>query len=122
MIAAGFGFRESATRESLADALRRACASPAPAWLATAEDKADHPALVALAAELGVGVRPIPSADLETQATLTRSRRSSEARNTGSVAEAAALASLGPGARLIASRSISGDRCATCALARKDTT
>ncbi|WP_342342400.1 cobalamin biosynthesis protein [Roseivivax marinus] len=118
---AGFGFRECATHDSLADALRQAWAAPTVAWFATAEDKADHPALVALAAERGVPIRAIPAANLEAQDTKTHSARSLAARRSGSVAEAAALASLGAGARLIAPRVISGDGCATCALAWKDT-
>lgn len=122
MIVAGFGFRDGATRESLADALRRAGAQAAPACLATAEDKAGHPALVALAAGLGIGVRAVPAADLGSQVTLTQSQRSRAARQTGSLAEAAALAALGAGARLLGPRSVSGDRRATCALAWKETT
>ncbi|MHA6346914.1 cobalamin biosynthesis protein, partial [Roseivivax sp. CAU 1761] len=38
--------------------------------------------------------------------------------DTGSVAEAAALAAAGPGARLLGPRAVSPDGCATCALAQ----
>ncbi|ETX13676.1 precorrin methylase [Roseivivax halodurans JCM 10272] len=122
MIVAGFGFRQSATRESLVDALRRAWVAPGPASLATATVKAAHPALAALAADLGIGVEAMPADALASQTTLTHSPRSWAAHGTGSVAEAAALAALGPGARLLGPRSVSGDGRATCALAWKDIT
>lgn len=120
MIVAGFGFRGAASAESLRDALA-CCHGPAPDALATAADKAQAPALRAFAATLGLPVHGIPAEALARQATLTRSGASLGARDTGSVAEAAALAAAGPGARLLAPRAISGDRMATCALARTET-
>lgn len=116
VIAAGFGFRASATPDSLADALDRA--GRAPTLLATAEDKARAPAFRAFAQRLGLPALGIAPADLAAQATLTRSEASRAARATGSVAEAAALAAAGPGARLLGPRAVSGDGRATCALAQ----
>ena len=55
---------------------------------------------------------------LRAMETPTRSAVSLAARDTGSVAEAAALAAAGEGAWLIASRRISPDRMATCAIAQ----
>lgn len=114
MIVAGFGFSTRATPASLRDAL--AATGGAPDALATAADKAAQ--LAPLAAELGLPLTPISAEDLTAQTTLTHSAASHSARATGSVAEAAALAAAGPGARLLAPRALSSDRLATCALAR----
>lgn len=118
MIVAGFGFRASATVSSLEDALDRTDRALEVHALATAKDKADTPAFAALAALLGLPVLRIDSTALRAQQTVTQSPDSIAARGTGSVAEAAALAAAGPGARLIAPRVVSADRMATCALAQ----
>lgn len=120
MIIAGFGFRGSALRASLEDALAQVTDHHRPDALATAEDKADHPAFHELAAELGLQVIGIDTAALAAAKTLTRSPASQSARDTGSVAEAAALVAAGTGARLLRPRRISEDRLATCALARRE--
>lgn len=122
MIVAGFGFRGTATPESLRDAYDRARAGHAATQLATAPDKAKSPAFRTFATALGLPVVPVPPQRLTHQATLTRSAASQEARGTGSVAEAAALAAAGPQARLLGARAISEDRLATCALAWGETT
>lgn len=116
VIVAGLGFRAAATADSLADALARA-GGPSPTLLATAADKACAPALRALAARLGLPVAAIAPARIAAQATLTRSPAAQAARATGSLAEAAALAAAGPGARLLGARAVSADGMATCALA-----
>ena len=113
MIVAGFGFRRTATLDSLADAL--AATGRAPDALATAADKA--PALAPLAERLGLPIHAIPPEALSAPQTQTDSPASRAQRDTGSVAEAAALAAAGPGARLLGPRAISADRMATCALA-----
>lgn len=117
MIVAGFGFRAKATRDSLADALAQASEGNRPEALATVAEKADATAMTALAADLDLPILPVPADALARQHTPTRSSASITAYGTGSVAEAAALAAAGPGARLVAPRSISYDRLATCALA-----
>ncbi|EAU47237.1 cobalamin biosynthesis protein [Salipiger bermudensis] len=117
MIVAGFGFRAGVSAQSLADAL--ALTGAAPDALATAEDKAAHPAFRALAHALNLPVHALPAAALD-QPTATRSAASLAARGTGSLAEAAALAVVGPRARLLAPRQISPDRMATCAIATGD--
>ncbi|QXT41402.1 cobalamin biosynthesis protein [Gymnodinialimonas ceratoperidinii] len=116
MIVAGFGFRAAATVESLADAYARAGGGAG--CLATAEDKAAAGAIRALATRLGLPLEGLPAETLAQQETATRSAASQAHRNTGSVAESAALAAAGPGARLLAARVVSADRMATCALAR----
>ncbi len=115
MIVAGFGFRAAATADSLADALARA--GGAPTLLSTPEDKAHTPAFRAFAERRGLPVLGIDPAALAAQTTLTQSQASRAARGTGSVAEAAALAAAGSGARLLGPRAVSGDGMATCALA-----
>lgn len=119
MRVAGLGFREEATFESLNDALERAGGNVEA--LATAEVKAGQPAVRILAKALGLPLLSISRARLGAEETLTHSQRVEEKFGTGSVAEAAALAAAGPGARLIGPRAVSGDGLATAAIAeRKD--
>jgi len=117
VIVAGFGFRSGATVDSLADALARAGGPAGVGALATAADKAGNPAFRNLADRLALPVLPLSPEALRAQPTPTRSTWSLEARGTGSLAEAAALAAAGPGARLIGLRVVSADGRATCALA-----
>jgi len=119
MIVAGFGFSTRARDESLRDALRQACGAAgiaAPDALATAQDKAA--ALGPLSQSLGLPVCPVTRDDLVVQTTQTQSARVSAERAIGSVAEAAALAAAGPGARLLTPRIHARDRLASCALAK----
>lgn len=118
MIVAGFGFRAAATADSLRDAYARAGGTAE--VFATAQDKASAHAIIALAAEQGARVTAVSPETLAAQPTLTQSQASRAARQTGSVAEAAALIIAGPGARLLAPRVVSADRMATCALAQGD--
>ena len=119
VIVAGFGFRAGASVDSLRGALARAAGSRQPDCLATAADKAMAPAFRQLVAETGLPFHAIAAADLAAIKTLTQSAAAQASHGTGSVAEAAALAAAGPGARLIAPRAISPDRRATCALAMR---
>ncbi|HSF62841.1 MAG TPA: cobalamin biosynthesis protein [Paracoccaceae bacterium] len=117
MIVAGFGFRASATEGALASALAAAGAAR-PDALATAADKADAPALRALAARMGLPVIAVPLAAIATSPAGTSAH--APARYAGrSLAEAAALAAAGPGARLLGPRAVSGCRRATAALAER---
>jgi cobalt-precorrin 5A hydrolase len=120
MIVAGFGFRAAVSPAALRDALRIAADGHAPvSALATLADKVAP--LVPLAEALGLPLIAVPADRLAAVTPATRSAASLRARGTGSVAEAAALAAAGPGARLIGPRSISTDRMATCALAEGQT-
>ncbi|SEO49447.1 cobalt-precorrin 5A hydrolase [Salinihabitans flavidus] len=121
MIVAGFGYRAAATAESLRDALTRASDGRRVDRLAAPRDKAAAPCLTALACELGLSVLPIDADTLLRPDTPTQAPRVLQARGTGSVAEASALAGAGPGARLLCQRQISCDRLATCALAEGET-
>lgn len=122
MIVAGFGFRGAATEDSLRDAYDRARSGQGAILLATADDKADSPAFRALAARLGLPVHPVSEKALCAQTTITRSDVSLAVRDTGSLAEACALAGAGIGASLLGFRTISEDRMATCALAEGEFT
>ena len=125
MIVAGFGFRSTATDQSLLDALAQAtdvavdrdgrCAQPT--HLAVPSDKADADGFVALAAKLALPVVAVRPDQLAAIATLTQSTPVIVWRSVGSVAEAVALAACGEGATLPRPRVISRDRLATCALA-----
>lgn len=118
MIVAGLGFRKDAGIDSLRDALARAGGQAAQA-LATAADKAEASAIRALAAETSLPLYAIPLNVLRNQPTLTQSARVLARYGTGSLAEAAALAAAGPGARLLGPRVTSQDGKATAALAER---
>ena len=118
MIVAGVGFRKDTGIDSLRDALARAGGYAADA-LATAADKACAPVVQALAAELALPLHAIPLESLQNQPTLTQSARVQALYGTGSLAEAAALAAAGPGARLLGPSVTSQDGKATAALAER---
>ena len=114
---AGFGFRKVVSVASLREALEAAGGAEGVVALATAEEKAGALALNALAAELRLPVRAITPAALAATKTLTQSNRVATRFGAGSLAEAAALAAAGPGARLLAPRAVSLDGMATAAIA-----
>lgn len=113
MIVAGLGFRKGVSAESLRAALGLAGRADV---LATAEGKEREPGLTRLAADLGLPVRAVSRASLAAQG-IEGSEKSMDLYGTGSVAEAAALAVAGPGARLIATRVKGPDGMAVAALA-----
>jgi cobalt-precorrin 5A hydrolase len=117
MIVAGFGFRHSATVESLRSAYELAAQNHQVTALATADDKAQATCFTALALSLSLPAHAINPTAIAACKTTTQSPRVLQERATGSLAEAAALAGAGTGARLIAPRYISQDGKATCALA-----
>ncbi len=117
MIVAGFGFRASASVDSLRSAYEMAARGHPVNALATADDKAQAACLTALAEALRLPVLPIPAAAIQAADTTTSAGRVLQERATGSLAEAAALAAAGPHARLASPRHISQDRRATCAIA-----
>jgi cobalt-precorrin 5A hydrolase len=128
----GLGFRAGCDAASLRSALQAALdvASTASSQhitladlsaLASAADKAHHPALLQLAADLQVPIHPIPLPALSDQPAAP-SAHVPERYGAHSVAEAAALAAAGPGAALMGRRSISPDRMATAVLAFTENT
>lgn len=120
MKVAGLGFRSNASVASLREALNAAGGPNGLAAVATVSDKADAVALQALAQELGLPIRGIPAAMLAEIETTTQSELIMTRFGTGSVAEAAAVAAAGRGARLISVRAVSQDRTATAAIAEGD--
>ncbi|MFD1950382.1 cobalamin biosynthesis protein [Sphingomonas arantia] len=117
MIVAGFGYRSGATPASLHAAL--AACETTPTALAAPADKLAT--LTSLAEELGLPLIPVSPTALSAAETQTNSPASRAARDTGSVAEASALAAAGPDAQLLVPRRISPDRMATCAIAQGKT-
>ena len=122
-LVAGFGCRRGAPAEAIAAALAAALqvAGRAPAALtalATSTAKSAEPGLQAMAAQLALPLTPLPDAALAAAAPacLTASPRVQALTGLPSLAEAAALAAAGPGARLLGPRQSAGGL-ATCALA-----
>jgi cobalt-precorrin 5A hydrolase len=120
MKVAGLGFKQGVTLASLREALVAAGGPEGLGAVATVSDKADAEALKQLARECGVPIRAVPVEILAGIDTPTQSKLVVEKFGTGSLAEAAALAAAGAGARLIATRVISQDRTATAAIAEGD--
>lgn len=117
MRVAGFGFRSAATVASLKDALR--LAGGGADRLATATDKAAAPVFRAFAEAMQLPVLGVAREGLAPQPTMTQSARVAARFGAGSLAEAAALAGAGPGARLLGPRVVSGDGLATAAIAER---
>ncbi|NEY91530.1 cobalamin biosynthesis protein [Tabrizicola oligotrophica] len=120
MRVAGIGFRQGVPLDTLRGVLRavEALGGPAEA-LASLPEKAADARLQSLAAERGLPLYPVAVAGL---ATPTRSLRIMARHGTGSVAEAAALAACGPGAKITVARITAPDGMATCAMAETEET
>ena len=117
MRVAGFGFRSKATTAALMDAYRLAGGSADA--LATVAEKADAAALRDLAHALRLRIIAIAPEVIAAIPTPTHSPRVVTRFGTGSLAEAAALAGAGTGARLTGPRQVSGDGMATAAIAER---
>ncbi len=112
MRVAGFGFRGSASLASLLDAFAQT--GGAADAIATVVDKA--PGLAELTRHLGLPLIAVSRSDLGAQVR-PGSDRVTGLYGTGSVAESAALAAAGQGARLVVARVVSADGMAVAALA-----
>ncbi|PSC06685.1 cobalamin biosynthesis protein CobE [Alsobacter soli] len=122
MTAIGIGCRKGCPAASIVALIRRALADPALAGAGmmavfTTIEKQSEPGIAAAAAALSLPLVYLPRAALEAVApsAQTRSERVVELFGVPSVAETAALAGAGPGARLLVPR-ISADG-ASCAVA-----
>lgn len=115
MIVAGLGFSTSATVVSLRDAFAKAAAGHQVTHLATPQDKVASAVFADFAGRTELPVIGVSTVEMADQETSTLSPRSLAERGTGSVAEACALAACA--GRLLAPRSVSDDRTATCAIA-----
>jgi cobalt-precorrin 5A hydrolase len=120
MKVAGLGFRRDVTINSLREAVAAVGGARGLAALATVSDKAGSAALRSLADELGLPIKAVPAEVLAGVTTSTQSELIKARFGAGSVAEAAALAAAGHGARLISPRIISRDRMAAAAIAEGD--
>jgi cobalt-precorrin 5A hydrolase len=125
MIVAGVGCRKGVRAADIEAAIMAACAQAGVAasklrLIATSAAKGGEPGIAAAASAIGVPLVLIPPDDLAAagRRATTRSERVIALAGVPSVAEAAALAAGGPGARLIASRIAVGP--ATCALAEAE--
>jgi cobalt-precorrin 5A hydrolase len=116
MIVAGFGFRASATEDSLSEAFALTATTEIDA-IATPTDKAQSNVLQAFAKAHNLPVLEIDASAIQAVETQTQSSKVREKRGTGSVAEACALAAL-TNATLTTPRVVSADRLATCAIAQ----
>ena len=114
----GFGFRQSATLESFEDAVLKIQPQLAFDGIAVPLDKIDHTMLQAFAQKRALPVIGVSQSQIAVIKTPTQSEVIKKKRQTGSVAEAAALAILHHPARLLVTRCISDDRLAVCAVAR----
>lgn len=121
-VVAGIGFRHAARGDDIVALVRRALAvaglpTGSLRALATAADRAHEPPIRAAASMLGLPVVDLDARALEAagRGVATRSERIEALRGVGSLAEAAALAAAGTGARLLLPRIADGS--ATCALA-----
>jgi len=120
MTVAGIGCRTGAPAEDILAAVQEALAKAGDvrlAALATLADKCGEAGLVSAARRLGVPLIAVALADMQavSDRAVTRSARVSDLKGVPSVAETAALAAAGDGARLIVARIIAG--AATCAIA-----
>lgn len=113
--AIGIGASSQAARDEVIALIRESIEIITPgALLATLDRRAEIASQVA--AELGLKLVLLPAESLAAvRGVKTISARSTAETGSESVAEAAALASLGPGARLVLERRV-GNRC-TCAMA-----
>lgn len=114
----GCGFRQNASIESFESALSKMPRIEYYSGISVPEDKIAHEALCAFAKKLAVPIYGVKGDAITSAITHTQSAKIIEARHTGSVAEAAALAFFKTPARLVAARAISSDRYAVCAIAK----
>ena len=117
MLIAGFGFRAFADIHSLANAFEKTAIGRQVEGFSAPADKIDHPALMALARRYELPVYAVETEIIRAIDTLTQSTTVRKWRQTGSVAEAVALAPFINPARLVCTRQISDDGRAACALA-----
>lgn len=116
MRVAGLGFRKGASLASLQAVLAEVEALGGPvSALASLSQKTISAEMQTLAQQRGLPVVAVD--DVNGMETPTRSPRIAAMHGTGSVAEAAALAAAGPGARITVARMSSPDGMATAAIA-----
>ncbi len=120
VVVAGLGSRRGVSVEAVLAAIGAAAGAHGRpqaqiALLATGDAKSGEAAFAEAALRLGVPLEIVPAARIAAQAVPGRSAASLAFAGTGSMAEAAALAAAGQGARLLGPRTVFGP--VTCALA-----
>ena len=114
----GFGFRSAATVQSFVDAVRQTKLELSYDGIAVPDDKKDHPMLQAFARQQSLPIFGISQAVIAAIETPSQSEMIKQKRQTGSVAEAAAMAVLKNPIEFLATRCISQDRLAVVAIAK----
>ena len=113
VIVAGVGCRHGVTADTVIAALEEAARTHHVTidFIATAPMKSDEPGLLEAATRLGMAFVVVAQADFEMAGarTITQSDVSLKHSGSPSLSEAAALAALGPGSRLMAPRMAIGD-------------
>lgn len=113
VIVAGVGCRQGVAVDAVIAALEEAARSHHVSidFIATAPMKSDEPGLLEAATRLGMAFVVVAQADFELAGVRTRTQSAVSLKHSGSpsLSEAAALAALGPGSRLIAPRMVIGD-------------
>ena len=113
MIVAGIGCRKGVSVDAVINALAHVeqVHGVKVDFIATAPIKADEPALLEAATHLNMALVVVAQADFEQAASRTLTRSETSLRHSGSpsLSEAAALAALGEGSRLIVQRMVMGD-------------
>ena len=114
----GCGFRQNASLESFESALSKLPKTEHYSGICVPEDKIAHEALCSFAKKLNLPIYSVGNQEIMDVTTHTRSSKIIKLRNTGSIAEATALAIFKTPAKLVATRAISNDRYAVCAIAK----
>lgn len=114
----GFGFRQSATLDSFEDAFAKTQITQSCDGIAVPEDKMAHPILQAFAQQKALVIFGVSQAVIAAVKTPSQSHIIKQKRQTGSVAEAVAIALLQEPASFMVTRCISQDRKAVCAIAK----
>ena len=122
LIFAGFGFRKYAELECFLEVLhlmsKKHKEDGELVAISTIVGKARYPVFQMLAKETGLKVISLDIKDIIKQNTSSFSEISMRLYQTGSLAEASALAAAGKNSTLLGCRMISGKRMATCAFAK----
>lgn len=113
----GLGFRKNATLKSFENAFRATNFETPINAVAVPIDKCDHPNFVIFAEKIGVAILKISKSVIKVQQTPTQSKTVRYFRQSGSVAEATALAGAGNNSTLVVERVISDDRYVAAAIA-----
>jgi cobalt-precorrin 5A hydrolase len=117
----GIGFRDQASAQAIGEVIAAATrqADRIASAIAVPMDKAAHAGLITAARDAALPLVTVSAVamDAADAHVITRSAQIENRRGVGSVCEAAALAGAGAGARLVVSRIVSADRCATAAAA-----